>query len=80
MAALTHKIGIVLNSVSADNPGYRKQLEDGIGNNNGIVHAEFSENQPDIVVVEFDPEAITANQIYKLVKALNSELTTGNTT
>jgi hypothetical protein len=76
MNALTHKVGleIDLTSPEAQHPDYKKTIEAKILKKEGIFYAEFSQEHPDVIVVEYDPSITTPDAIYKKVKHLNGDI------
>jgi hypothetical protein len=73
MGGLIHKFGLELDLTSpeAQHSDYKNTIEAKILKKEGIFHAEFSKEHPDIVVIEYDPSIITPDAIYKKVKHLN---------
>ncbi|MDH3933960.1 MAG: hypothetical protein OEV12_08540 [Gammaproteobacteria bacterium] len=76
MNALTHKFGLELDLESPEtrHPDQKNGLETRILRKEGIIYAEFSKKNPDIIVVEYDPTVTTPDAIYKKVKRLNGDV------
>jgi len=76
MNALTHKFGLELDLESPETrrPDQKNGLETRILRKEGIIYAEFSKKNPDIIVVEYDPTVTTPDAIYKKVKRLNGDV------
>ena len=73
MNTLTHKIGLELNLISPEDrqPEYKNGIETKIRRKNGIIHAEFSREHPEVVVIEYDPFITTPVEICRKVRRLN---------
>jgi hypothetical protein len=73
MSALTHKFGLEfdLTSPEALHPDHKNGIEAKIRRKAGVIYAGFSQEHPDIVIVEYDPFITTPDNIYKKAKHLN---------
>ena len=73
MSALTHKFGLELAPALSESrhSNHKNGLEGKILRKEGVIYAEFSKEQPDVIVVEYDPSITTSDAIYKKVKRLN---------
>ena len=75
MTVLTHKFGLELDLASAEtrHPDHKNGIAAKIRRKVGVIFAEFSQQHPDIVVVEYDPSITTPNDICKSAKHLNGD-------
>ena len=71
MNLLTHRIGIEPDIPDSKAAEHRRDIENIIRSGIGIVRAEFCVQQPDVVVIEYDPGITTSFQIHKILKKLN---------
>jgi len=76
MSALTHKFGLELDLTSPEvrHPDHKNRIEAKIRRKAGVIYAEFSKDQPDIVVVEYDPAITTPDHIYNKAKQLDGDI------
>ena len=72
MNTMTHMIGLKLQIF---NPAdYCDEFMQKICGLNGVTHAKFSKEYPDVVVIEYDPYLTNSNQIYQSVEKLNGKI------
>jgi hypothetical protein len=76
MSALTHKFGLELDLTSpeARHPDHKNGIKEEICRKDGITFAEFSKEDPDIFVVEYDPSITTPGTIYESIKHENGDI------
>lgn len=76
MSALIHKLGLELDltSAKAPLPDHKDRIEAKMQGNDGIIHAGFSRDHPDVVVIEYDPCITSPDEICSKVKRLNGSI------
>jgi hypothetical protein len=73
MNALTHKFGLELDLTPQEtrHPNHKNGIENRIRRKDGVFYAEFSQQHPEIVVIEYDPLVTTPDKICRKVRRLN---------
>lgn len=72
MHTMTHKVGLRLQI--SDPADERDQLKNRICRLKGVIHAEFSKEYPDIVVIEYNPSVTNTNLIYQNVEKIAARI------
>jgi orotate phosphoribosyltransferase-like protein len=71
MVVLTHKVGMVLNVSEPLEDGRRKLIEQGIAGTTGVISADFSVSQGNMVVIEYDPYVTSPTELHQNIREIN---------
>lgn len=71
MAVLTHKVGMVLEVREPLEDGHRKLIERGIAGTTGVISADFSATQGNMVVIEYDPYVTSPTELHQHITEIN---------
>ncbi len=71
MAVLTHKVGMVLEVCEPLEEEHRKLIERGIAGATGVISADFSATQGNMVVIEYDPYVTSPTELHQHITEIN---------
>ncbi len=71
MTILTHKLGMVLGLDQPVDTENRRLIEETIAATTGVVSADFSVDQADMVVVEYDPYVTSPTELHQNIRDIN---------
>ena len=71
MVVLTHKVGMVLEVSKPLEDEHRKLIERSIAGTTGVISADFSVTQGDMVVIEYDPYVTSPTELHQNITEIN---------